>query len=72
MSENCPQTANPHIGFQSPVCKLESLTVTIQTCVLAAFESSGVELQRAEKGGEDIWEDNQRFGRGREEVKGKF
>lgn len=55
-----PNTENPHIEFQSPACKLESLTVTIQTCVLVVLESSGVELQRTEKGAEDIWEDNQR------------
>lgn len=63
-----PNTENPHIEFQSPACKLESLTVTIQTCVLVVLESSGVELQRTEKGAEDIWEDNQRS----EQKEGKF
>lgn len=61
-------TENPHIEFQSPACKLESLTVSIQTCVLVVLESSGVELQRTEKGAEDIWEDNQRS----EQKEGKF
>lgn len=59
MRKNGQKLKNPQIGFQSRVCKLERLTVTIQTCFLVALESSGVEWQRREKG------DNQRSGQGR-------